>query len=383
MAGKLDKLLSTGQAIVNSYTADLLQRAKDLHGEDSHQYKGIFNQYWKMPELPEATSALKNMRHYQAEIATAPKGVERLYRRVIVIDVLSKCASECTYCLRMDPDYLQPVLAKDQMVEIAKWAGQETELREVLLTGGDPLINANILRNMLQNIMEHAPNIRFARIGTRMPVQDPEKCHRAAQMLEELKPELDAANLRVEIACQINHPFELQPEAREVLLRLGKVATLYSQNVLMKDVNDDINILLELYDELRYLGIEGHYIFDCIPIKVISKFRISVQKCLELVNELSSSGNLSGRAKPQFALMTDAGKVNMYEGSIVKNPDGSWVRNGLNQILVRSHFKLSERQEWHKGYQLPDSCYVDEDGYIMIWYQDVKSGLELIDVNMI
>lgn len=382
MAGLIQKIMAKGPQ-VGSYIEALLEKARIEHGEDSSEYKGIWHQYYKLPTEPSSNSPAKNMRHYEAEVGGAPKGVERLYRRVVVVALLSRCAADCTYCIRGDENYLQPVLPKDQTIEIAKWIGNEPELREVLFTGGDPLINANMLKAAIFNVLEHAPNIRIIRIGTRMPVQDPAKTHRAAEMLEDIKSQLDDRDVRIELALQVNHPYELQPEAREVILRLGKVASIYTQNVILKDVNDNIETLLHLYDELRYLNTVPGYMFPCVPIKVLDNFRVPISKCMELINQLTSSGILSGRAKPQLALMTDAGKVNAYEGSIVKNPDGSWVRNGLNQILVRSHFKLSERQEWHKGYQLPDSCYVDEDGYIMIWYQDVKSGLDLIDVNMI
>ena len=77
-----------------------------------------------------------------------------------------------------------------------------------------------------------------------------------------------AAPLKLEIGTNINHPAELTVEARKAYTDLYKAAfKIYDQSVLLRGVNDDIDILSKLYDELRYLGIEAHYLFHCLPMK--------------------------------------------------------------------------------------------------------------------
>lgn len=366
MAGQLIHITNTQKPKVSKYLDDLLNSYLVEYGEDSPQYKGLYNQYYKMP-LKSTVSELVNRRHYEAEVDAAPVGVERLYRRVVVIDLLSNCSSECVYCLR--GMYGEFTRSRDEILEIAKWASSESELREVLITGGDPFTAPTLLKKMITALVEHAPNIRIIRIGTRLPVQDPKRAMSTTKMLRKLKPYLKG--VRIEVGCQINHPAELTSTARKVLTHLVHDHRVYSQNVILRDVNDDELTLLELYDTLRYLGIEGHYLFGTIPMKGTDEFRVPVRKCLDIVRKLSSSGILSGRSKPQFALMTDAGKVNMYVGSVVSQLDGQFIRDKDNNIFVISEFSLADRQKWHPGYRLPDGCELTDDGKIIVPYKDV------------
>jgi lysine 2,3-aminomutase len=138
---------------------------------------------------------------------------------------------------------------------------------------------------------------------------------------------------------------------------------IYSQNVLLKGVNDDINSLIDLYDELRYLGVEAHYLFHSVPMKGTAHFRVPLKKALRLIKELTSSGNISGRIKPMLSVMTDIGKVTLYEGSM-----GEKDENGFYELVTG--YKLEDRLCWNPSYVLPDSARVDENGCIRVKYLD-------------
>jgi len=363
MAGLLLNITTDQKPKVSKYTDELLNLAIDKHGFGSPQYKGIYNQYFKMPN--QEKSNLVNRRHYEAEMTgeDLPNGLERLYKRVTVIDLLSTCASECVYCLR--GYYQKFALSETDMQEIAKFCGNDPYLREVLITGGDPFMSPRKLKYLITALANNAPNIKIIRIGTRLPVQSPNKFD---QSLNDFFYSL-RNRFAFEISCQINHPFELQEITRNILLGLRKAGCLiYSQNVLLRDVNDNIETLIELYDELRYLSVTPHYLFHAVPMKGTDNFRTTVYEGLELIKQLTSKGEISGRAKPQYALMTDIGKVTLYQDSIIRRDD--------SHLIIKSSFHLEDRLKWNPSYTLPDSAIINSDGTLSVRYLDGDACLK-------
>ena len=81
-------------------------------------------------------------------------------------------------------------------------------------------------------------------------------------------------------------------------------------------MNDNLQTLVELYGLMRRVGIEGHYLFHAIPLRGMSHHRTSLRKGLELATKLSSCGEFSGRAKPKYAVLSDIGKIVIYDGVI-------------------------------------------------------------------
>jgi lysine 2,3-aminomutase len=357
MAGFLDTIIKSQRFKTNSYINHLLEKAKDLHGEDSSEYKGIYNQYFKIPSLHK--SDLTNRRHYEAAIIgeNFPKGLERLYRRSVVIDLLSACVTECIYCLRGYYDKF--VLSNSDLKEIVQYCANDKYLQEVLITGGDPFIAPNKLKYLITELALHAPNIKIIRIGTRLPVQDPENFDSTLfSFFQSMR-----SRFLFEIGLQVNHYFELQESAISVIQKLQIVGCrIYCQNVLLKDVNDNIETLVRLYDDVRYLGILPHYLFHAVPMIGTDDFRTSVQKGLDLISQLDNGGYLSGRGKPFYALMTDVGKVTLYHNSIIG-------REG-NNLIIKTNYKFSERVTWNPSYRLPDSAIINSDNTITVRYLD-------------
>ena len=354
MAGLLTVITDTQKPRVHRYTRELLDRAERDHGPNSTAFRGIWNQYFRMPTTMPGIA--RNERHYDA-LGNLPLGVERLYRRVAVVDLLTACASECVFCIR--GLYEPHTLSESEMDRIAEYLGGDDQLSEVLVTGGDPLIAPAKLAELLARISTSAGNIRSVRIGTRLPVQNPSG---VGEQLYDLFRE-HARRFRFEIALQVNHPFELQEEAIEVLDRLaGCGVRIYSQNVLLKGVNDDLDTLVELYDRLRGLGVIPHYLFHAVPMVGTDNFRTSVRRGLDLARQLTSSGHLSGLGKPMFSVMTDIGKVTLYDGSIMSERDGI--------VTFRTAYRLEDRLRWNPGYRLPDSATVNKHDTIDVQYVD-------------
>jgi lysine 2,3-aminomutase len=345
----------------------LIQKLRDLerqYGRSSPQYRALALQYEKSP-LEDVATAEKNRRHYEAEICAeqnghALTGLERLYRRCMVIDLTMICAAHCRYCLR--GNYPIITLSDSQILDIAKYCGNEQNkntLNEVLITGGDPLIIPQKLNFLLNSLEEYAPNIRFIRIGTRLPSQQPDRIHEGVLNIFETHQKM-----RFEVGTQINHGIEFFDEVVDAFQKLqDRKVRIYAQNVLLKNINDSTPVLIELYDLMRLYDIDPHYLFHCIPIKGMHHFRTTVKRGLDLIKDFTCSGNISGRAKPMFAAMTDIGKITFYEGVILD-------RDQDNNLLLQSNYSVKDRQEWACGWQMPPSASVDENGLLRVWYLD-------------
>lgn len=357
MAGFLELIADTQKPRVHKYTQELLERAAAVHGKASGAYRGIYNQYFRMPSTGQSVG--RSTRHFDALMVgdDYPECLERLYRRVAVVDLLSACASECVFCVR--GMYERHTISTEQIAAITKYVANDEYLAELLITGGDPLISPNKLNQFVTSIAENAPNIKTVRVGTRLPVQNPLAFNDETYRIFERY----ADRFLFETAIQINHPFELQPETIDVIQSLQQCGVrLYSQNVLLKDVNDDIETLIDLYDQLRSLRLIPYYFYHAVPMVGMDDFRTSVQKGIDLTKQLTTSGYLSGMGKPMYTIMTDIGKVTMYEGSILE-------KNG-RLLTVRTSYRLEDRLRWNPGYQLPPSATVNEQGTLDVTYID-------------
>jgi lysine 2,3-aminomutase len=350
--------------LITPFLRDRLRELAVRFGPESAPYQALARQYVRDAEEDEHAPEA-NLRHYEAEVgchgpggADIP-GIERLYRRTLVIEPTLACAAHCRYCIRAN--YPRHNLTEAQLEEVARYcgsAGQRDELREVLVTGGDVLLVPDRVNHLLEALVRHAPNIRVARIATRIPVQDPRRINAEVLRCFEGK-----APLRIELGTQINHAVELCPPVVEGLRRImERGARVYAQNVLLRGVNDNLDALVDLYDGLRDLGIESHYLFHSVPLQGTAHLRTTLERTIELARALTSCGALSGRAKPMIAAMTDIGKIVLYEGTILAR-DGQYV-------LLQSSYRLEDRRRWNPAWRLPATADVDKDGFLRVWYLD-------------
>jgi len=351
--------------LITPFLRRKMSELEQQYGMGSQEWRSIALQYVKNP-LEAAVSPQERRRHYESEITIQfhgkpLAGVERLYRRTVLLEPTTVCAAHCRWCLR--GQYPVKTLSEDEIVRAAHYFGEAeecAEVDEVLITGGDPLMSPKLLRVAFEAVHDHAPNIRTIRIGTRVPFQDPERIN--DDMLSVLT---SLPGYRIEIGVNVNHPIEFWPEARDAIARLRSTgATLYNQHPLLKGVNDDLATLAELYALMRETGIEAHYLFHAIPMQGMRHHRTTVQKGADLVSRLSASGEFSGRAKPHYCLMTDIGKIVLYEGTIIAR------RPSDNTLLLRSGYRLEDRMRWNPSWRVPSSVEIDDEGYMCVWYRD-------------
>ena len=344
---------------ISNYMKELLEYYKETKGECSSEYKGLYNQY-VYTNKEDVVQSEMNLKHYEASIKRddMPKWIERLYRRQAVIELTMVCANHCRYCLRSN--YERGQMRKSDIDAVVKYCKEDLYLKELLISGGDPLMVPNLLMHLISKISQEALNIEIIRIGTRLPVHDPDKFD------EEIFNFINSYKkvLKFEIAIQINHPAELTKKACDIIKKLQESgAKVYSQNVLLVGINDKIEVLVELYDKLRYLGVEAHYLFHPVPIKRTSHFRMPLIKSLDLIKKLTSSGWISGRIKPMLSIMTDVGKVTLYQDTLGEKDEKGYYK-------IKTAYKLEDRKKWNPNYELPDSAEINKNGYIEVKYLD-------------
>ena len=323
------------------------------HGWDSPEVQAIARQYLRSPRedmiLPQ-----ERRRHYESEMTILfedqpVQGIERLYRRTILIEPTTVCAAHCRWCLR--GQYPVQTLKRDQITHATRYIGSRElaeDVDEVLITGGDPLMSLPLLGFTLGELTRNAPNVKRVRIGTRYPHFD------------------------FELGVNVNHPLEFWDECVEAIARLqAQGIRFYNQHPLLRGVNDDIDTLVALYEKLRQNRIEAHYLFHAIPMRGMSHHRTSLTRGAKLAARLSSCGHFSGRAKPRYAVLSDIGKIVIYDGVVCDQREES------GELLLNSGYKLHERRQWNPAWQPPPSVLVDNEGYMRTWYLDARTDEDL------
>ncbi len=224
------------------------------------------------------------------------------YRDRVAFCVTTECAVYCRYCLRkrMVGDGTQ-ALNREELQDAIDYLAAHPEIRDVLLTGGDPLsLNDENLGWIIGRLRE-IPHIDIIRIGTRYPVLNP---YRITDELCRLLSE----NHPVWLNTHFNHAKELTEDARAALDRLSRSGVpLGNQTVLLKGINDDAETLRELFHKLVTFRVRPYYLYQAQLIGGTRHFRTTIERGMELMEQLR--GRLAGFAIPLYVLDTPHGKV--------------------------------------------------------------------------
>jgi lysine 2,3-aminomutase len=354
--------------LVSPFLKGKLNELEKVYGAESNEYLGIARQYLRSSLEDAIYVTRERRRHYEAEIHCEEhgvnlKGIERLYRRTVLLEPTTACMAHCRWCLR--GQYEIATLTPTEITAAMAYFANDQDIREILITGGDPLAAPPVLGFVLDKIDEMVPNIEIVRIGTRVPMQEPERVN--AQLIESLKKN---RRYRLEIGIHVCHPLEFWDESVAVIHKFIDMGIrVYNQHPLLKGVNDSAEVLVALYDTMRHHNVEAHYLFHAIPMFGMNHHRTSLAKGLQLISQLNSGGQFSGRAKPHFTAMTDIGKIVLYEGSILdRNKED-------NMVLLKSGYRFEDRVRYNPSWRKPDSVVIDENGFMSVWYPDGTDDL--------
>lgn len=229
-------------------------------------------------------------------------GLINKYGNRVVCFLTAECAAYCRFCTRrrMVSDINRWQITKADVDLWAEYLYEHTEITEVILSGGDPFVAPIELFSYALEKISSIRTITVLRIGTRVPVSDPDRVKVAH--LEVIR----SVEQPVYIGINFEHPSEITPETEKVLTALRKSgAILYSQTVFLQGVNDDYDILFRLFSRLIEIGVRPYYIYRCDPVEGIEHFRGSFEKELSIMSRLRRS--LSGIACPTYVVDTPNG----------------------------------------------------------------------------
>ena len=239
---------------------------------------------------------------------TKAKGLEHKYTSTALLLVNEVCAAYCRFCFRkrlfMDEN---EEVTKD-ITEGLEYIREHPEITNVLLTGGDPMImSTSKLAPIIQQIRE-IDHVKIIRIGTKIPAFNPYRILNDPSLHEMIRT-YSTDEKKIYIMAHFNHPKELTAIAVKGLNRLMQSgAVVVNQTPLIKGVNDDPDILAELFNRLSFIGVPPYYVFLCRPTLGNEPFATPVEKGYEIFEEARSK--CSGLAKRSRLVMShETGKV--------------------------------------------------------------------------
>jgi len=254
-----------------------------------------------IPRSEEMQSFTSMMEDSLAEDRHSPvPGLVHRYPDRVLMLVTTQCAAYCRYCTRSrivgDPGQTFSRAEFEMQIEYLK---RTPQVRDVLLSGGDPLVLApKILEEILTRLRE-IPHIEIVRIGSRVPVFMPMRItQELCDMLAKFHP--------LWLNIHVNHPNEITKELAEACDRMSRAGIpLGNQSVLLAGVNDCVHIQRELVQKLTRIRVRPYYLYQCDLVEGSGHFRTPVAKGIEIIEGLR--GHTSGYAVPQFIVDAPGG----------------------------------------------------------------------------
>ena len=232
-----------------------------------------------------------------------PRTIIHRYPDRILLLISNECSMYCRFCTRKrkvgEPNK-NPRLC--EIREGINYIKEHEEIRDVILSGGDPLMLSDaILENIIREvhaIISHREN-GIIRIGTRVPCVLPQRITlNLCEMLKKYHP--------LYINTHFNHPDEITPESKKACAMLADAGIpLGCQTVLLKGVNDNAETMKKLMQGLVSIRVKPYYIYQCDPVKGANHFRTTVEKGLEIYSKIR--GWTSGLCVPQYVIDAPGG----------------------------------------------------------------------------
>ncbi len=289
-----------------------------------------------IPRVEETHTAAWELEDPCGEDSHSPvPGLVHRYPDRVLFLVTDRCASYCRYCTRSR--LVSNASGYDFHADFEQqldYIRRTPEVRDVLLSGGDPLLLSDEKLNYLLQQLRAIPHVEFLRIGTRIPVFLPQRITpQLCTMLRQYHP--------LFISIHSNHPRELTTEVRDALGRLADAGVpLGNQSVLLRHVNDDPEVMKAHVQKLLMCRVKPYYLYQCDLIAGSSHLRTSVRTGLKIMENLR--GHTTGYAVPQYVIDAPGGGgkvpvnaaytldhnnerilIRNYEGEVYEYPEAS------------------------------------------------------------
>jgi KamA family protein len=239
---------------------------------------------------------------------TVRKGLEHKYSDTALLLVNNVCGAYCRFCFRkrLFTDGNDEVT--NDITDAVAYIEQHTEINNVLLSGGDPLIMSTGKLSKIIKQIRDISHVRIIRIGTKMTAFDPYRIINDPSLLE-MMSEYSLPDRKIFVMAHFNHPRELTEPALKGLQLLQRAGAITcNQSPLIRGVNDKPEIIAELFGRLSFNGVVPYYLFLCRPTSGNEPYMVPVEEGLEIFEE--ARRRLAGLAKQARLCMSHrTGKV--------------------------------------------------------------------------
>ncbi len=251
--------------------------------------------------------------------------VHRYPDRVLFL-VTDFCSAYCRYCTRSH----SVAKAKSHHAYKSEWdkafayIAQNKQIRDVLISGGDPLTLADYQIEYILSSLKQIEHVEYIRIGTKVPVVLPQRITpQLMNIIKKYHPVL--------MSVHFTHPDEITEETKFACNRIANAGIpMGSQTVLLKGINDDPDIYKKLAHELLKIRVRPYYLYQCDPVPGSAHFRTSVEAGLNIIRHLR--GHTSGYANPQYVIDAPGGG-----GKIPLLPDYYVGKDEEGNVILKNY----------------------------------------------
>ncbi|MGE5528390.1 MAG: KamA family radical SAM protein [Patescibacteria group bacterium] len=316
----VDETLAGIRWAITPYFAALLD---PISGRDPLRLQAV-------PSLEEITDARGETDPMDERGCSPCPLVVRRYPDRLIVKVTNACAMYCRHCQRRCVAGSSEQDTRREEFEAALgYIAANPEIRDVLITGGDPLALPDETLAWLLDGLDAIPHVEIKRIGSRMPVTLPQRVtDDLCRILRTHQP--------IYLNTQFNSPLEVTAESSRACRRLADAGVvLGNQSVLLRGVNDDPYVMRRLLHELLKLRVRPYYLFHAKPVRGACHFATTIDKGLEIMDDLR--GRTSGLAIPSYVVNAPGGlgKVPLLPSYIVSRTTDSYVLRTWEGRLVR------------------------------------------------
>ncbi len=224
-------------------------------------------------------------------------GLLHKYSSRVLLTLRGVCAINCRYCFRRHFDYGDNKINQQELAEIINYIKKHAEINEVILSGGDPLIADDTYIGQLIGELELLPQLKRLRFHTRLPIVIPER------ITDDFVKLLKASRLQSVIVLHCNHPNEIDEHFSQYIRKLtDNGIQLLNQSVLLKNINNNAEILCKLSEKLFDNKILPYYLFLLDKVSGTAHFEVSTNEARQLIRDVAAK--LPGYLVPKLTRET-------------------------------------------------------------------------------
>ena len=268
-------------------------------------------------------------------------GLVHRYPDRVLLKPVNVCPVYCRFCFRRETVGAAPAMTPAELEAAYAYVQARPQIFEAILTGGDPLMLKPKSLGRIADRLAAIPHLQVLRVHTRVPIAAPERI--GAETLEALQSD---GRLALYVSIHVNHADELTAPARDAIARLADAGIpLLGQTVLLRGVNDDAEILADLFRQLVTLRVRPYYLHHPDLAPGTSRFRLAIEEGQKIVAALR--GRVSGLCLPTYVLDVPGGYGKSPIGPRYVEPEGDRLR--VTDPFGRGHVYPPDIAEAYDG----------------------------------